>query len=135
MAETLTEHFPGDPPKWTWFNVMADLKDQGHVDDVSINPLSVSPEGCGGDHQGSIFYITWIRDTFLLLTMQRYSEVLVRGFARVVEYEPFCRYTEEDGLQTVEWDKLDPEGRFKALQAEGKRDLVRMEFPKDTVTP
>jgi hypothetical protein len=127
MGETLTVHVPGDQPKWTWFNVMEDLKVQGHLEGVSINPLSVSPEGCGGEYQGNKFYITWIKDIFLLLTMQEHSDALVKGFAKVVEYEPFCQYTEEDGLITVEWDKIDPVGRFVTLQAEGKRDLKKIE--------
>lgn len=127
MVETLTTHLPGDQPKWTWFNVMADLENQGHVNGVTIDPLSVESNGCGGEHQGNKFYITWIKDTFLLLSMEKYSDPLVKGFAKVVEYEPFCKYTEEKGLTTVEWDKIDPVGRFKELEADGKRDLSRIE--------
>lgn len=132
MVETLTTHLPGDQPKWTWSNVMADLENQGHVGGVTIDPLSVTPNGCGGEYLGNKFYITWIKDTFLLLSMQKPSDILVKGFAKVVEYEPFCMYTEKGGLKTVEWDKIDPEGRFGALQAEGKRDLARIEPSKNT---
>lgn len=127
MVETLTTHLPGDRPKWTWFNVMADLRDQGHVDGAIIDPLTVTPAGCGGEYQKNKFYISWVKNTFLMLSMQHHSDPLVNGFARVVEYEPFCRYTEENGLITVEWDKIDPEERFKVLETEGKRDLKRIE--------
>lgn len=133
MGETLTVHSPGEEPKWLWANVMADLRDQGHVDGVFINPLSVTPDGCGGEYQGNKFYITWMKDTFLLLSMKDYSDDLVRGFARVLEYEPFCRYTEENGLPTVEWDKINPNGRFKELETQGKRDLTRIE-PTQSIT-
>jgi hypothetical protein len=130
MTETLTTYLPGDKPKWTWLNVMADLKNQGHVDGAIINPLSVEPNSCGGEHKGNQFYITWIKDTFLLLSMQNHSDELVKGFARVVDYEPFCRYTEDNGLITVEWDKINPEGRFKELATEGKKDLSRIAPPQ-----
>lgn len=128
MPETLTEHIPGDQPKWTWANVMADLRDQGHVDGVWINPLSISPDGtgCGGEYQGNRFFITWIKDAFLLLTMQKHSEELVRGFTKVVEYDPFCKYSEENGLVTVEWDKVDPEKRYRELENQGKKELTRI---------
>lgn len=117
MAETIQD--VGGGTKWHWYNVMNDLKEQGGLDGVTINPLSVDAHGCGGEHEGNAFYITWVHDQFLLVTMQQFSQPLVDAFARVVEYQPFARY-DRNGMVTVEWDKNDPQGRFAALQAESE---------------
>lgn len=52
------------------------------------------------------------------------------GFFRVVDYKPFCKYTlNVDGyvLPTYEWDKINPEARFKELQTEDNvRGLTKL---------
>lgn len=139
MPETLTIHRPGEPAKWTWFNVQHDLEVQGGLARengapvVMVDPLSVGPNSCGGEYNGNRFAITWMHDAFLLLSMADHSDELVGAFSRVLGYEPFCRYTETmDGserptrMPTVEWDKIDSEGRFKELEVKGKVDLQRL---------
>lgn len=99
MAETIENL--GSGAKWHWYNVMSDLKEQGGLSDVVIDPLSVDAHGCGGQHGDNRFYITWVHNQFLLVTMQRFSQQLVDAFARVVEYQPFCRY-DRYGMVTIE---------------------------------
>jgi hypothetical protein len=96
---------------------MSDLEKQGGLVGVVINPLSVSEYGCGGEHEGNLFYITWVHNKYLLLTMQHLSQPLIDAFAKVVEYQPFCRYEREEKV-TVEWDKSGSEARFAELQIE-----------------
>ncbi|MGD0576987.1 MAG: hypothetical protein ABSA74_02865 [Candidatus Staskawiczbacteria bacterium] len=125
MAETIERH--GSQPKWHWYNVIEDLKRCG-LDGVVIDPLTVNEHGCGGEtKKGTRFYITWVPDAFLLLSMAQEEDALVEAFARVVEYRPFCRYkSKESGLLTFEWDKQSPEDRFAELQREGEKDLRRV---------
>lgn len=118
MAETIEEL--GSGAKWHWYNVMSDLIQQGGLSDVVIDPLSVDAygHGCGGQHGDNRFFISWLHNQFLLVTMQRFSQQLLDAFVRVVEYQPFCRYY-RDGMVTIEWDKNDPNARFEDLQREG----------------
>ena len=63
MAETLEDACtPIGAKKWHWDNVQRDLVQQGGLEDndVTINPLSVSPHGCGGEFRGNRFAISWI---------------------------------------------------------------------------
>ena len=123
MAETIKEG------KWHWFNVMKDLDQLGGLAGVVVDPLTMTDHGCGGQtKEGTKFYITWIPETFLLLSMTKDEQALIDAFAKVVEYRPFCRYVEKDnGLLTVEWDKKDPDGRFVDLQSKDKKDIKRIE--------
>lgn len=111
--ETIVEN------KWHWYNVRNDLAQQGklNTEDIIIHPFTTNPHGCGGKFLGELFYITWVKDAFLLLSMKEYSQKLVNAFATVIEYIPFVRY-DKDGYTTVEWDKIDPQGRLDALQEE-----------------
>lgn len=124
MAETIQNECGGEA-KWHWYNVMNDLKIQGGLDGVTIDPLSVNPHGCGGETQkGTKFYITWVPDMFLLVSMSQEEQELIDAFAKVVEYQPFCRYiSKESGLLTFEWDKKNSDGRFAELQAAGEVEL------------
>jgi hypothetical protein len=122
MAETLLEG------KWHWYSVSSDLEKQGGLKGVTINPLSVHAYGCAGATQkGTVFNITWISDMFLLISMTQEEQELIDAFAKVVEYRPFCSYTsKENDLLTFEWDKKDPEGRYKKLEEEGELNLKRV---------
>ncbi len=60
---------------------------------------------------------------------------LVNGFSKVVEYNPFCKYLLKlelpgkniPGLTTYEWDKINPEARFKELsETPSVTNLVRI---------
>lgn len=100
---------------WPWYNIMHDLKEQGHIE-VVIDPLTVHPNGsCQGKIGEIRFRITWVYGKFLLLTAPVYSQPLVDAFTAVVGYKPFCQYQRND-MVTVEWDKTDPIGRFIELQ-------------------
>lgn len=118
MAETISNG------KWLWYDIMHDLKQQGGIE-VTINPLSVNPSGCSGNtEKGTTFYITWVPNTFLLLSMTVDDPALAEAFSKVVEYSPFCKYiSKQTGLLTYEWDKVDPVGRFSELQNEGELNL------------
>ena len=130
MAETIQDACaPVGAKKWYWYNVQKDLVEQGGLEDkeVMIDPLSVNAHGCGGAHKGNPFNITWVPDIFLLVTSKEYDQALVDAFAKVVEYQPFARYQEPtSGLITTEWDKVDPSGRYQALQKEGKLELTKL---------
>ncbi|OGV94828.1 hypothetical protein A3A66_02425 [Microgenomates group bacterium RIFCSPLOWO2_01_FULL_46_13] len=127
MAETIERGCDGSQ-KWHWFNVMSDLEKQGGLAEVVIDPLSMNAHGCGGQtKEGTKFYITWVPDMFLLVSMSQEEQALVESFAKVVEFRPFCRYINEHGLLTVEWDKKDPEGRFAELQGNGEKELQRIQ--------
>lgn len=105
---------------------MADLREQGGIR-VVIDPFSVNAYSCGGDFGEIRFAVTWVHGVFMLLTMSAYSQELVDAFAKVLEYEPFCRYTDENGLSTVEWDKRNPDGRYIELEADSaNRDVMRL---------
>lgn len=112
MAETIKDH--GSGPKWHWFNVMTDLQKAG-LPEISINPLSVTPYGCGGTLDKTRFYFSWVKDILLILTMDHFDQRLMEAFAKVVEYRPFCRYN-RDGMVTVEWTKGNPEKVIAKLQ-------------------
>ena len=99
---------------WPWYNIMHDLKNQGHVE-ITIDPLTIDAYGCGGTVGENRFYLTWVYNKFLLVTMQEYSQQLVDAFSIVVGYKPFARY-QSDGLITAEWDKVSPIERFIELQ-------------------
>jgi len=119
MAETIVDG------RWHWYNVACDLRTQGRLEGVSIEPTSVKEHGCGGTtNSGTRFFITWAGGQFLLLSMDNDEPALVEAFAAVVEYRPFCRYrSKESGLLTYEWDKNDAQGRLQALQEQGEAEL------------
>jgi hypothetical protein len=112
VPETIEDR--GSGPKWHWFNVMADLQKAG-LPEISINPLSVTPYGCGGTLGKTRFYFSWVKDVLLILTMDHFDQRLVDAFAKVLEYRPFCRY-DRDRMVTVEWTKEDPEKVIAKLQ-------------------
>lgn len=112
MPETIQDL--GSGQKWHWYQIMCDLKEQGGIS-VTIDPASVKPARCRGAFGEIRFFISWVADRFLLLTMSEYSEELVEAFAKVLGYRPFCRY-ERDEAYTVEWDKHAPATRLAELR-------------------
>lgn len=122
MAETI-QNLHGSP-KWHWYNIMEDLKVQGGLEGVVIEPSTVSTFGCGGYTQaGTRFGITWVHDRFMLLSLNQDEPELVKAFSKVLEYQPFCKYVNTKGLLTYEWDRQDPVGRYKELEKKGEKDL------------
>jgi hypothetical protein len=121
--ETIEDGCDGNM-KWHWYNVASDLNKALGDESVSVDPFTVGPHGCGGTYnEGNKWFITWVKDTFLLVSMQQYEQRLVDAFSKVVEYKPFCKYVEPDSkLITVEWDKKDPKGRFVELQTIGEKE-------------
>lgn len=128
MPETLTNNHGIE--KWTWANVMGDLRDQGGLDGVIIDPFSVCPAGCTGKYSGNHFSISWVKDVLLMLTMEEPSDTLVDAFTKVVNYSPFCRYMDKNGLPTVEWAKNDADQRFAELKRGSVYALVRIDSPQ-----
>ena len=129
MTESISQK-SNDVAKWLWYDVMKDLREQGGITDVIIEPMTVSENGCGGVYQRMRFYMTWVHNRFLLVTMLGYSQPLVDAFAKVVGYQPFCMYVEEAQLITVEWDKIDPVGRLAKLKEEGRINLKSLPLPE-----
>ena len=109
MAETRSGN-----GKWLWHAISNDLDKQGGLKGVIIDPTTVRPNKCKGTSGDVHFHISWLHDHFLLLTMSDFSPELVNAFAKVLEYEPFCKYM-ESGVWTVEWDKIDPTERYDEL--------------------
>lgn len=127
MAETL-QSACGGPAKWHWYSVMEDLKVQGGLEGVIINPLTVDANGCGGEtKKGTRFFLTWMKNLFLLVSVSQEEPELIEAFAKVVEYRPFCRYLDEHGMLTFEWDKSDPNGHFANLQKGKVTKLQRIQ--------
>ncbi len=116
----------GGMARWHWYNIMADLEIQGHLPNVIIDPLTAGANNCSGVLGNNHFFITWIHNQCLLLSMNEYSQPLVDAFAAVVGYQPFCRYDTGD-ITTVEWDKNYPEDRFLALSRQRYTNLTRLE--------
>ena len=121
MAETITNG------KWLWYDVMHDLKKHGGIE-VVIDPFTVKPHGCGGStKKGTVFNITRVHNTFLLLSMTSDEPALVEAFSKTIKYKPFCKYiSKESGLLIFEWDKINPDGRFSDLQNEGELNIERL---------
>jgi len=117
-----------DQPKWHWYNISRDLEEQGGLQGVTIDPLSVQGCSCEGEtKKGTRFVISWAPDMFLLLSVTQDEKELVDAFAAVVGYRPFCRYvSRESSLLTYEWDKQDPAGRFAELKRAGETNLERV---------
>jgi hypothetical protein len=127
MPETLQDACtPIGARVWHWYMVQRDLVQQGGLEDkdVMIDPFT---GGQGGKFKDMPFFITWAKDQYLLLSSEKFIPELVDAFSKVVEYKPFVRYVESDSdLITVEWDKLDPNGRYQVLEKENKRQLTRL---------
>jgi hypothetical protein len=130
MTETLQAAcVPAGAKKWHWYNVQSDLIQQGGLEDkdIMIDPLSVRKASCGGQYKNMPFFITWAKDTYLLLSSPQQSQELVDAFTKVVDYKPFAQYIDpESKLITTEWDKVDPAGRYQELQTQGKLELTKL---------
>ena len=130
MAET-TKLASYDSQMWLWDDMMSDLERQGGLIGVVIEEPFYEDGGyngsCNGQtKEGTMFYISWSFNWYLLVSMSREEPALIEAFARVVEYRPFCRYINEDGLLTFEWNKQDPEECFAELQEEEVKELQRV---------
>ena len=82
-----------------------------------------------GQIEGTPFCLTYAENTFLLASMKREGPLLdrlVAACSHFVEYGPFCKYTDLGGIQTYEWDKVNPHGRYLILLRESKKDLTRL---------
>ena len=85
-----------------------------------------------GRIEGELFCVTYVEDTFLLASIKNDGhllERLVAACSRIIQYEPFCKYTDLGGMKTYEWDKNNSNERYKELNQEGKNDLVRLDKP------
>jgi len=125
MPETIEKI--GDVPKWHWYNVRNDLIEQGGLeeDSITINPLTVTDEGCGGTHEDAKFYITWMHEVGLIVTSEKEDVQLVDAFSNVVGYKPFAKYIDDNGT-TFEWYKKDPDAMYQTLMKENKVGLTRL---------
>lgn len=131
MAETILDRGMGR--QWHLDSISNDLTGQGQLVGVSIDLFSLVSIGASstfkGRFNGNHFSVDWAKDFFTRISMEEFDQALVDGFTRVLEYDPFCRYVEDDGCVTVEWDKRDPAGRFRDLESDSsKRDLERLSF-------
>ena len=79
-------------------------------------------------YKGRIVVISHTHNKHLVVSMEGSEDAdlnkLMGAFSTVVEYQPFCKYlllpekgSKAPALPTYEWDKVDPEGRYKELSA------------------
>jgi hypothetical protein len=128
MPETITQRFDG-MAAWKWHDMIRDLEQQGGLENILIDPLSVGANSCMGEHNGNRFAVSWEKDVLLMLTIVDDSKDLIDAFARVVDYQPFCRYIQiagEHELTVVEWAKNDADERFAKLQKDRTPGLKRI---------
>jgi len=123
MPETIVEGM------WRWQDVLYDLVEQGELkkDDIKTDPFSVRSHSCGGTYKGKIFWLSWVHDELLLLSMKNDDndlKQLAEGFVKIVDYNPFCKYISTNGLATYEWDKKNPKGRYQELVDKGVKSLT-----------
>jgi hypothetical protein len=88
-------------------------------------------------YKGRIVVISHIHNEHLVVSMEGSEDAdlnkLMDAFSTVVEYEPFCKYRllpegKAPILPTYEWDKVNPEERYKELSAKTSvSDLVRLQ--------
>lgn len=115
MAETMVRGI------WRWYRLPMDLKQQAGYKGVYVNPLSVSQSNCtGGTAKGNKFILSWRHAQLMMISLFKDEPDLIKAFATVVEYKPFCKYIcKPTGLITYEWDKKEPEERFAELRESG----------------
>ncbi|MFC1685744.1 hypothetical protein ACFLZZ_01845 [Nanoarchaeota archaeon] len=110
---------------WTWYNIMHDLENQGKVNGVVWRGCGPQGYPFSFDYKGKVLTMTWQKDLFLLLSMEKDSKdfgKVVEGFSKVVEYKPFCKYLDcKNGIFTYEWDKKDSKGRYEELKGQGHK--------------
>jgi len=127
MAETLKRTIMTGETKWLWHSVIEDLIELGGICPYKIEWSFSHPQLFMYDKK--LLFISWAKDLFFLLSMKdddRDLEDIANAFSKVLEYKPFCKYQEQSGLYTYEWDKKDPGGRYKALIKEGKGSITRL---------
>jgi hypothetical protein len=119
---------------WTWAAIMMDLKEQGGLEEVYVDPFSVQPHFCAGEYNRKVFTVSWSFKRLLMVSMkvEEYAPELIEAFSKVVEYRPFCKYLEKAGgkipMVTVEWAKNDAEARFAELQEkEARGEIEKLE--------
>lgn len=123
MPETIRNL--GNGPKWHWQDMEKDLREQGGLASVQMSDTSGSPLYRG--HLGHIgFTVSWQKDNYLSLCMDRLSQSLVDAFTAVLGYSPFCRYQKDD-LVIVDWLAHPSPGFFELLERGGFfPNLVRL---------
>ena len=124
MAETIEQGCDGIQ-KWHWYNVKADLLSHGVLDEklLTIDPFSTTAHSCIGTYDNIPFHLTWLKDTFFLLTMDKFIPNLMQAFAATLEYDPFVKYEWNETI-TIEWDKKDPDYRLLAIETfEGVKNI------------
>lgn len=113
--------------KFLWLpnEVQSDLRMAG-LEDLEIH-LGF-PCGHFGFYKREPFNVSWIKDKLLMVSMRNDGpllEQLAEAYSKVVEYKPFCKYTEPlGGLKTYEWAKHDSKERHIQLLVEGKLELL-----------
>ncbi|MEI6849655.1 MAG: hypothetical protein WCK29_01325 [archaeon] len=126
MSETLIKDKDGQLI-WTAENIERDLKKAGLEEIVIIGNHSDSV-GHLGRYKGEKYNVSWIKDALLMVTMKKDGPLLTQladAYSKVVDYKPFCKYTEElGGMKTYEWAKNDAFERIAQLKSEGKKDLT-----------
>jgi len=114
MVETIREwRRRGVPYGWNWADVQHDLKTQGGLKDLMIDPTRMKPGLCAGFFKGQFFSLTWGYNNYASVSMEaknaHLAEELAAGYAKVLEYEPFAKYTQgKGGVVTFEWRLNNP---------------------------
>ena len=103
------------------------------IDEISLNVSSLTLNRCTGKIRESMkFDITWAPE-FLIAKMPleclyfilEYLD-FVNAVAKVVGYQPFCKYMDgRDSFLVSEWNKQKPAKRFTELEGEKRKGFIR----------
>jgi len=108
------------------------------AEQASLNPKDFEQDFGFFRYKNRPVIISHIYGDHLVVSMEGKEDEdlnkLMGSFSKVVEYKPFCKYnllpdkgSKAPALMTYEWDKLNPNKRFKELQKKSNiADLVRI---------
>ena len=119
--------------RWPIANVRKDLIEQGGLEAESLDISGTTQTyltTCTGTYDGKKFGIRWLPKDFgdcLVLSLESHGPEIVKAFEKILGYGPFASYSYEDGVQAVEWDKVNPSKRYVFLeQDKQRRELKRL---------
>jgi len=114
--------------RWPAQNVENDLISQGGIDAHYLNVKNEGFHGYlevhNGSHNGIGFSMRWEDKNFLVVKLEEDDFELIEAFSKVLEQKPFVRYdslgakNSETRQVIYEWDSVNPNKRYGALQAE-----------------
>lgn len=128
MTETLQSN-----GQWHYSLVISDLASQGGIKrtDLEFDIGHIK-------YKGRRVFVSHIAGDHLVVSLEgkdnKAQAKLISAFSKIVEYQPFCRYTlhikdnpNVPPLPTFEWDKINPKKRLASLKLKNNiTELVRI---------